>query len=109
MIIRFLIILNFVFFFTSCKRKFSFEIDNTLQAHIIKLDYNEIGDAYRLKRKYIWFWNDTIIIDGIKNGPTKDTVKYEETVKYYGLDTLIKFEKYKATDWYIKQVYEFYY
>lgn len=93
--------------FSGCGKKIRFEVTDILHEYTIRIDYKEIGNASRVKKEYIWYWNDTILIDGIKNGPTKDTVHYKEFVDYYGLDTLIKFEKYKASHWYIKQEYEF--
>lgn len=90
-----------------CGKRFKFEIDNSVNEYSIKLNYSEIGDPSRLTRKNVSYWDDTIILDGIKTGPTKDTIFFNQTSDYYGLDTLVKFEKYKAKKWYIKQEYIF--
>jgi len=91
----------------ACGKRFEFEIDDKVHDYSIHLRYSEIGDPSRLTQKNVWYWNDTIIINGVKNGPTKDTVFFDKTSDYYGIDTLVRFEKYKAKNWYIKQWYLF--
>jgi hypothetical protein len=97
----------FMFAFTSCGKQFEFEATDKDTTFERKLSYAEIGDPSRVTRTYVSFWNDTIIIDGIKTAPTKDTIRNTYTADYYGLDTMVIYEKYKATKWYIKEVYQF--
>jgi len=91
----------------SCGKEYVFEATDSDQMCVIRLDLSKVGDPSRMSKKIILFWNDTIIIDGVKNAPLKDTLRFEEVQDYYGADTLTVFEKYKAKNWYIR--YEYYF
>jgi|GEM_PF-4327456 len=101
-----LLLIAIVFVF-SCNKHQVFQADENASTFVIRINPKKIGDPSRVTKKFIWFWNDTIIIDGVKNGPTKDTVYFNETLDYYGIDSLVIFEKYKASKWFIKQEYYF--
>lgn len=92
---------------SSCSKEISFEINDSVKDTVIKIDVSRIGDPSRVTKKIISFWSDTILINGIKIAATKDTVVDSETVDYYGINSLYRFEKYKAKHWYIKHEYSF--
>ncbi len=101
-------IITIFLFCTSCQKKVGFEITNEINEYTFKVDLRKVGDPSKMHKRIISYWDDTIIWKGIKLAPTIDTIIIDQSQNYYGMDSVQKFEKYKAKNWYIKHEYLFY-
>jgi hypothetical protein len=101
------IILIFFIFLGACQKKIGFEITNSLSEYTFRVSLSEIGSPSKMRKIFISYWDDTIIWNGVKVPPTIDTIRMDKSETYYGMDTLQRFNKYKAKNWYIKNEYQF--
>lgn len=95
------------FFLLSCAKRVGFEINNDVSEYTFRVSLQDLGDHSKMRKSTVAYWDDTIIWNGLKLPPTKDTFKSDVSQTYYGIDSVQRYQKYKARNWYVKKEYSF--